>query len=60
MNRRKKLLNNEQGQSVMEYIILTSLIGIFCLAAVGKVGKKLNKRLDQIHTKIEKETQIKV
>ncbi len=51
----RKLLKNQSGQGVMEYVILTGLIGIFCLAAVKKFGSKLDKRLDQINNHLQKE-----
>ena len=54
----KQILKNENGQGVMEYIILTALIGIFCLAAVKKIGKSMNTRLEQINKKITKEISI--
>lgn len=50
---------NQKGQSVMEYIILTGLIGIFCLATVKKFGKSLDTRLNQIDRKIKDELVIK-
>lgn len=52
-------LLNEKGQGVMEYVILTGLIGIFCLAAVKKFGKSLDTRLNQIDKKIKKELVIR-
>ena len=55
----KKFTKNQKGQGVMEYIILTGLIGIFCLAAVKKFGKSLDTRLNQIDKKIKKEIEIK-
>ena len=42
----------------MEYIILSGLVGIFCLAAVKKVGKTLDTRLNQMNKKIQKEVRI--
>lgn len=59
MSSQKKILKNQHGQGVMEYIMLTALIGIFCLAAVKKIGKSMNTRLDQINKKVTKEIQIK-
>lgn len=59
MKQNKDLLKNQKGQAVMEYIILTALVGIFCLAAVKKIGKSMNTRLNQIDKKITKEIQIK-
>ena len=51
--------NNQKGQSVMEYVILTGLIGIFCLAGVKRFGKSLETRLNQMDKKIKKELVIK-
>ena len=59
MNSKKNLYKNQKGQAVMEYIILTALVGIFCLAAVKKIGKSMNTRLNQIDKKITREIQIK-
>lgn len=51
-------MKNQNGQAVMEYIMITALIGIFCLAAVKKMGKSLDTRLDQINKKITNEIKI--
>lgn len=53
------LYKNQKGQGVMEYIILTALVGIFCLMAVKKIGGSLNTRLNQIDKKITKEIRIR-
>ena len=45
----------QKGQGVLEYIILTGLIGIFCLAAVKKFGKSLDTRINQIDRKVKRE-----
>lgn len=50
---------DQRGQGVLEYIILTALVGIFCLMAVKKIGTSLNTRLNQIDKKITKEIRIK-
>lgn len=55
MTKENKILKNQKGQGVMEYIILTGLIGIFCLAAVKKFGKSLETRMNQMDKKIKKE-----
>tara|TARA_Y100000768_G_scaffold388765_1_gene386931 strand:+ start:14308 stop:14484 length:177 start_codon:yes stop_codon:yes gene_type:complete len=56
---KKKILKNEKGQGVLEYIILTALIGIFCLATVKKFGKSLDTRMNQMDKKIKKELVIR-
>lgn len=58
MTTKKILCKNQKGQAVMEYIIL-ALVGIFCLAAVKKIGKSMNTRLNQIDKKITREIKIK-
>ena len=52
-------VRNQKGQSVMEYVILSGLVGIFCLVAVKKVGKTLNTRLDQMNREIQNEVIIR-
>ena len=54
-----KISKNQKGQGTMEYILITSLIGIFCLAAVKKIGKSMETRLNQINKKITKEIVIR-
>jgi Flp pilus assembly pilin Flp len=53
MKKNTKKTNNQKGQGVMEYVILTGLIGIFCLGAVKKFGSRLDTRLDQMSKKIQ-------
>ncbi|MFZ4712099.1 MAG: Flp family type IVb pilin [Bacteriovoracaceae bacterium] len=55
----KKLLKKEDGQGVMEYIILTSLIGIFCLVAIKQFGETLQTRMEQMKKQIVKNIEIK-
>ncbi|MBK23155.1 MAG: Flp family type IVb pilin [Halobacteriovorax sp.] len=42
------MLRNEKGQGVLEYVILASLIGIFCLAAVKQFGSVINTRINHM------------
>ena len=44
----------QRGQGVLEYLILTSLIGIFCLMAFKKMGGHIKTRLENINTHINK------
>lgn len=43
-----QILKNEKGQGVLEYVILASLIGIFCLAAVKQFGSVINTRINHM------------
>lgn len=54
----KLMKKNEKGQSVLEYIILTSLIGIFCLVGVKTFGQRLKDRIDNMNEKVVKHMKI--
>ena len=43
---------NNQGQSVMEYIILSSLIGIFCLVTIKQYGDVLQNRIEYMKRQV--------
>lgn len=40
-----KLTKNQKGQGVMEYVIISSLVGIVCITAVKGFGNVINKRV---------------
>ncbi|MEI8347082.1 MAG: hypothetical protein WCG27_06425 [Pseudomonadota bacterium] len=44
--------SNRRGQGVMEYIILSALVGIFCLIAVKQFGQVINERIKIMKEKI--------
>lgn len=47
-----KILKNQKGQGVLEYVIISGLIGIFCLVAVGNFGKTIKSKIDQMDKKV--------
>lgn len=49
-----KFLLSQNGQGVMEYMIITSLIGIVCIAAVKNIGKSIETRLDHAKKQINR------
>lgn len=51
----KKTVANQNGQGMLEYIILTGLVGIFCLAAFKTMGERLKTRVNHINNKIVNE-----
>ncbi|MEE2743454.1 MAG: hypothetical protein VYD54_06065 [Bdellovibrionota bacterium] len=55
----KKLKENAQGQATLEYVIISSLIGIFCLFAMKKIGVALEKRMEYVKTQIVKNIPMK-
>lgn len=54
MNKKRIALKfkNNSGQGVMEYLILSALIGIFCLGAVGQFGKVIRERINDMKSEI--------
>lgn len=50
----EKFVKRQEGQGVMEYIIISSLVGIFCLVAVKQFGSVLHKRISHMKQAIVK------
>jgi Flp pilus assembly pilin Flp len=48
----KKILKNQKGQGVMEYVIISSLVGIVCIAAVKGFGGEIKTRIAWMRTSI--------
>jgi hypothetical protein len=46
---------NQTGQSMLEYMIISALIGIFCLSAFSSFGEKINERVKNMKQKISAE-----
>jgi len=55
----KNKLSDQKGQGVMEYILISSLVGIFCLVAIKQVGKVLQKRVQHLKSSIAQEIPIR-
>lgn len=49
-----KLTKNQKGQGVMEYVIISSLVGIVCITAVKQFGGVIEKRVEVMKEKITK------
>ncbi|MCK5883351.1 MAG: hypothetical protein KAG61_06665 [Bacteriovoracaceae bacterium] len=55
MKKKSRLKRNPQsGQGLMEYIIISSLVGIFCLVAVKQFGSVVHKRISSMKQSIVK------
>jgi Flp pilus assembly pilin Flp len=46
------LTKNSKGQGVMEYVIISSLVGIVCIAAVKGFGDVVKKRVENMKSQI--------
>jgi Flp pilus assembly pilin Flp len=55
----KRMIKNEKGQGIMEYVIISSLVGICCLVAVRQFGDVVQKRIDNMKSQITEEIQLK-
>lgn len=52
MKRKQSSIKSESGQGVMEYILLSSLIGIFCLLALRNYGHAIRKQINYFKKEI--------
>jgi len=55
----KKIMRNQKGQGIMEYVIISSLVGICCLVAVRQFGDVVKKRIDNMKSQITNEIDLK-
>ena len=46
------VLGDQKGQGVMEYVIISSLVGIVCITAVKGFGEVIKKRIDDMQHSI--------
>ena len=51
---KKRLLVDQKGQGVMEYVIISSLVGIVCITAVKGFGDVIKQRVDDMKAAIVK------
>lgn len=49
---KSKILKDQKGQGVMEYVIISSLVGIVCIAAVKGFGDVVKKRVEHMKSEI--------
>jgi hypothetical protein len=55
----KFLTKNQKGQGIMEYVIISSLIGICCLVAVKQFGEVIQKRVENMRSQVANEISLK-
>lgn len=54
-----RLIGNQKGQGIMEYVIISSLVGICCLVAVREFGSVVKKRIDNMRSQVVDEISLK-
>lgn len=52
MDLMKRLLQEEDGQGVIEYILIVAMISIVAVALIGAVGGKVNNMYKTVNDKI--------
>lgn len=55
----KKFMKNQKGQGIMEYVIISSLVGICCLVAMKSFGEKVRERIKDMQAQVVETIQIK-
>jgi pilus assembly protein Flp/PilA len=48
ITRLRALVNNDEGQDLLEYALLVALIALVCVGAIGLAGKNVNVIFGQI------------
>jgi hypothetical protein len=51
--------HNQNGQGIMEYVIISSLIGICCLVAVKQFGEVVQTRIQNMKSQIANQIQLR-
>lgn len=54
----KKLIRNQKGQGIMEYVIISSLIGICCLTVVNQFGGVIKERISEMKQRVTEEIKV--
>lgn len=57
-NQNKRSLN-QKGQALMEYVIVSGLVGIFCLIAVKQFGEAIETRIKNMKKQITQNIELK-
>ncbi|MGE3611120.1 MAG: hypothetical protein AB7I27_16130 [Bacteriovoracaceae bacterium] len=55
----KKIIKNQKGQGIMEYVIISSLVGICCLVAVRQFGDVVKERVNSMKSQVVNEIKLK-
>jgi len=53
-----KKMKNQKGQGMMEYMIITAVVGILCLGAMNQFGTSIKKNITEMKAKINNEIKI--
>ncbi len=48
----KRLVKEESGQGLVEYVLIIALVAILCMAILRTLGNSANNKLGEINTEI--------
>jgi pilus assembly protein Flp/PilA len=48
----KRLVKEENGQGLVEYVLIIALVAIICMVVLRQLGNTANTKLDEIETEI--------
>lgn len=55
----KSVLKSKKGQGVMEYVILSTLIGVVCLVAIKSFGSTIHTRVKFMEKQVTEHIKLK-
>lgn len=53
-----KKAKNQKGQGMMEYMIISGVVGILCLGAMKQFGDSIKQNIDTMKSRINKEIKV--
>ena len=54
----KHILRNQKGQGVLEYVIISGLIGVFCLVTISNFGETIRNKIKLMDKKVSSKIRI--
>ncbi|MBF0315521.1 MAG: hypothetical protein HQK50_05850 [Oligoflexia bacterium] len=55
----KSRILSQKGQGILEYIIISSLVGLLCLVTVKQFGDVLERRVEELKARVTENLKIK-
>lgn len=53
-----KKVKNQKGQGMMEYMIISGVVGILCLGAMKEFGGSIKQNIETMKKRIDKEIKV--
>lgn len=59
MSAHERPTKNQRGQALMEYVIVSGLVGIFCLIAVKQFGEAIETRIRNMKKQVTENIELR-